>query len=117
MLPNGKALGLGACSGFRLRFSEKRAIGRKTAETRGNRDRADAAKIGLTTGLTIVEKKLNILSGCCLMVRRLVWDQDGAGSIPVTPTKIADLTVFLQSKRRKLNMSPEAVYRSTVMPD
>ena len=22
------------------------------------------------------------------MVRRLVWDQDGAGSIPVTPTKI-----------------------------
>ena len=38
--PNGKALGLGACSGFRLRFSEKRAIGRKTAETRANRDRA-----------------------------------------------------------------------------
>lgn len=23
------------------------------------------------------------------MVRRLVWDQDGAGSIPVTPTKMA----------------------------
>jgi len=44
VLPNGKALGLGACSGFRLRFSNKRAIGRKTAETRGNRVRA-AVKI------------------------------------------------------------------------
>ena len=33
---------LGACSGFRLRFSNKRAFGRKTAETRANRDRAAA---------------------------------------------------------------------------
>ena len=28
-----------------------------------------------------------ILSGCGPMVRRLVWDQDFAGSIPVTPTR------------------------------
>ena len=32
----GSAPALGACSRFRLRFSEKRAIGRKTEETRGN---------------------------------------------------------------------------------
>lgn len=36
----GGARRLGACSGFRLRISNKRAIGRKTAETRGKRDRA-----------------------------------------------------------------------------
>ena len=36
----GGARRLGACSRFRLRFPDKRAIGRKTAETRGKRDRA-----------------------------------------------------------------------------
>ena len=46
-----------------------------------------------------------------------VWEQDVAGSNPVTPTKTADLTAFLQSNRHKWNTSPEAVYRSTVMPD
>jgi len=46
-----------------------------------------------------------------------VWDHQAAGSSPVTLTKNADLTAVLQSNRLKINMSPEAVYRSTVMPD
>ena len=29
----------------------------------------------------------DVYTGCGPMVRRLVWDQDFAGSIPVTPTK------------------------------
>ena len=32
------------------------------------------------------------------MVRRLVWDQDGAGSIPVTPTMDAALTAERAAK-------------------
>ena len=56
------------------------------------------------------------LRGVAQLVARDVWDVDAAGSNPVTPTKIADLTVF-RSNRCKFNMSPEAVYRSTVMPD
>ena len=51
------------------------------------------------------------------MVARLLWEQDVAGSNPVIPTKNADLTAVLQSNRLKINMSPEAAYRSTVKPD
>ena len=38
------------------------------------------------------------------MVARLLWEQDAAGSSPVTSTKITDLTSFLRSNRRKLNI-------------
>ena len=52
------------------------------------------------------------------LVARDVWDVDAAGSNPVTPTKIADLTVFCgQIGINLIILSPEAVYRSTVMPD
>ncbi len=58
-----------------------------------------------------------ILRGVAQLVAREVWDFDAAGSSPVTPTKNADLTAVLQSNRLKINMSPEAAYRSTVKPD
>ena len=54
--------------------------------------RADAAKIGLTTGLTIVEKKIEYFSGCCLMVRRLVWEQITA--VPQIPGKVVFSLIF-----------------------
>ena len=47
-----------------------------------------------------------------------LWDVDAAGSNPVTPTKITDLTAFCgQIGVNLIILSPEAVYRSTVMPD
>ena len=55
--------------------------------------------------------------GVAQLVARLLWEQDAAGSSPVTSTKNADLTAVLQSNRLKINTSPEAVYRSTVLPD
>ena len=58
-----------------------------------------------------------VYRGVAQMVERVLWEHQAAGSSPVTPTKIADLATILQSNRFKLNMSPEAVYRSTVMPD
>ena len=62
--------------------------------------------------------KSNSYRGVAQLVARDVWDVDAAGSNPVTPTKITDLTSFLRSNRRKLIiLSSEAVYRSTVMPD
>ena len=33
-----------------------------------------------------------IFRGVAQLVARLLWEQDAAGSNPVTPTKIADLT-------------------------
>ena len=63
------------------------------------------------------EEKLNKNRGVAQLVERVVWDHQAAGSSPVTPTKNADLTAVLQSNRLKINMSPEAMYRSTVMPD
>ena len=70
-------------------------------------------------GIDSNEKKVkaNSFRDVAQLVARLVWDQDVAGSNPVIPTKNADLTAVLQSNRLKINMSPEAVYRSTGKPD
>ena len=52
------------------------------------------------------------------LVARLVWDQDVAGSNPVIPTNVTDLTAFCgQIGVNLIILSPEVVYRSTVMPD
>ena len=56
----------------------------------------------------------NEAKDCCCFL----GEQDAAGLSPVTSTKITDLISFWgQIGLNLINLSPEAVYRSTVMPD